>query len=99
MANYDGKTENGIPYMTRLYMANYKYQVVVDDLDALAPQKKDVLSGGTVTSYTIGNRSITKNQLSANDVIKRWDKLMAEKLRLENGTAPRKAVAVVHRDW
>ncbi len=99
MVNYDGKTENGIPYVTRLYTTSYKYQVVVDDLDALAPQKKDVMGGGSVSAYTIGNRSITKNQLSANDVIKRWDKLMAEKQRIENGTAPRKAVAVVHRDW
>lgn len=97
--NYDAKTENGIPYVAKLYAANYKYQVVVDDLDALYPQKKDVLGGGSVTAYTIGNRSITKSQLSAADVIKRWDKLMAEKLRLENGTKPRKAVAVVHRDW
>lgn len=97
--NYDAKTANGIPYVARLYSANYKYQVVVDDLDALYPSKKDILGGGSVSAYTIGNRSITKSQLSPSDVIKRWDKLIAEKLRLENGTKPRKAVAIVHRDW
>lgn len=99
MATYDGKTENGIPYVVRLYEANYKYTATVDDLDTLAPARKQTLSGGAVTSYTIGSRSITRNQLSASEVLKLWDKLMAQKLRLESGAAPRKAVGVVHRDW
>jgi hypothetical protein len=97
--NYDGKTENGIPYVVRLYETNYRYTVTVDDLDALAPSRKQALSGGAVTSYTIGNRSITRNQLSAADALKQWDKLMNLKLRLEAGVAPRKAVGIVHRDW
>lgn len=99
MASYDGKTENGVPYIVRLYQTNYKYTVTVDDLDELVPCRKQALSGGAVSSYTIGSRSITRNQLSASEVMKLWDKLMAQKLRLESGTAPRKAVGVVHRDW
>lgn len=96
---YDGKTPNGIPYITRLYLANYKYSSCVDDLDKLKVTRDGILSGGAVSSYTIGNRTISRNQLGATDVFKQWDKLMALKQRLETGTAPRKAVSVVHRDW
>jgi len=99
MGKYDSKTDNGIPYIARLYSSNYKYETVVNDLDELYPTKKSILSGGTVGTYTIGNRSITRNQLSASDVLKRWDSLMATKLRLENGNSARKAVGIVHRDW
>ena len=97
--NYDATTENGIKYISRLYSTSYKYQMVVDDLDALVVTKRDVLSGGGVSGYTIGSRSVTKNVLSAADVLKQWNKLMAAKNQLEQGIAPRKAVAVVPRDW
>lgn len=97
--NYDGKTGNGVPYIVRLYESNYQYTVCVDSLDELAPCRKQILTGGAVSSYTIGSRSITRNQLSASEVLKLWDKLMGQKARLENGSSPRKAVGVVHRDW
>lgn len=97
--SYDGKTENGIPYIVRLYAQNYQYTTVVDSLDMLKVQRDGILSGGNVQSYTIGNRSVNKTQLSATDIMKQWDKLMAQKLRLEKGTAPRKAVGIVHRDF
>lgn len=96
---YDAKTEHGIPYISRLYAINFRYTTVVDDLDALSETRKQIMSGGTVSSYTIGNRTVSRNQLSATDVMKQWDKLMALKIRLENGAAPRKAVGIVHRDW
>lgn len=96
---YDAKTEHGIPYLSRLYAVNFKYTTVVDDLDSLIETRKQIMAGGTVSSYTIGSRTVSRNQLSATDVMKQWDKLIALKLRLENGTAPRKAVGVVHRDW
>ena len=97
--NYDATTENGIKYISRLYSTSYKYQMVIDDLDALVVTKREVLSGGGVSGYTIGSRSVTKNVLSAADVIKQWNKLMAAKNQLEKGIAQRKAVAVVPRDW
>lgn len=96
---YDGKTENGIQYISALYAGNYRYQTCVDGLDKLVKQRDAVLSGEAVSGYTIGSRSITRNSLSATDVLKQWDKLLAQKLRLEKGNAPRKAVGVVHRDW
>jgi hypothetical protein len=99
MVAYDGKTENGIPYIVKLYRENYQYTVTVDDLDTLAPERKSALSGGSVTSYTIGNRSISREALSASETLKMWDRLMALKLRLEKGMSPRKAVGVVIRDW
>jgi len=97
--NYDATTTNGIKYISRLYANSYKYQMVVDDLDTLAVTRKDILAGGGVSGYTIGSRSITKNVLSAEDVLKKFDKLMAQKLQLEKGIGPRKAVAVIPRDW
>jgi len=100
MSSYDGKTENGVPYIVSLYIRSYKYSVIVDDLDALAPLRKEVRSGGgAVQSYQIGDRNISRGALSAQDVLKQWDKLMGEKERLESGRKPRKAIGVVHRDW
>ena len=96
--NYDAETTNGIKYFSALYKRNYQYSTCVDSLDRLAVQRESVLSGDAVTSYTIGNRSITRNAMSPTDIMKLWDKLMAQKLRLENGNKPRKAVGVVHRD-
>ena len=97
--NYDGKTENGIPYLTKLYLENFRYQTVVDDLDALYPTKKAALSGGAYRTYTLGDRSITRNPMDADEVIALWNKLMAEKEQLEGAAKPRKAVGVVFRDW
>ncbi len=96
---YDAKTENGIEYISALYAGNFRYRACVDGLDKLTIQRDAVLGGEAVAGYTIGNRSITRNALSATDVLKQWDKLLAQKLRLENGNAPRKTVGVVHRDW
>lgn len=96
---YDKKTTNGIPYISSLYARNFQYKTTVDSLDVLYTQRMATLSGGSVSSYTIGNRTVSRANLSAMDVLKQWDKLMALKLRLENGGAPRKAVGIVHRDW
>lgn len=96
---YDGKTKNGIPYITRLYAQNFQYTACIDGLDALYVQRQSVLTNGTVSSYTIGNRTVSRTTLSPTDVLKQWDKLYALKLRLESGNKPRKAVGIVHRDW
>lgn len=99
MINYDGKTENGIPYLTKLYIKNFNYQSVVDDLDALYPTKKAALSGGSYRTYTLGDRSITRNAMEPDEIIALWDKLMAQKKQMETGIGPRKAVGVIPRDW
>jgi hypothetical protein len=96
---YDSKTVNGIPYIKRLYEHSFRYQTVVDDLDALKPQKTAVMSGEAIQTHTTGSWSVTHNVLSASDVTKMWNKLMAEKERLESGKKPRRTVGVVHRDW
>ena len=100
MIQYDSRTEHGIPYLSALYSANFEYETVVDDLDGLVTTKKSVMSGnGEVTSYSLGSRSVTRQTLSATEVLQMWDKLMAKKKQLEGGQKPRKAVGVVIRDW
>lgn len=99
MVTYDTKTENGVPYSSTLYLRNFEYQTVVDDLDGLVVTKHAIMKGeGSVTSYTIGSRSLSRQTLSASEVLKLWDKLWAKKKQLE-GYSSRKAVGVVLRDW
>lgn len=100
MIQYDAKTEHGIPYLSALYSANFEYETTVDDLDGLVTTRKSIMSGsGSVTQYSLGSRSVTRQNLSASDVLQLWEKLMAKKKQLEAGGRPRKAVGVVIRDW
>ena len=100
MIQYDAKTEHGIPYISALYSSSFEYETVVDDLDGLVTTRRSVMSGnGAVTSYSLGSRSVTRQALSVEDVLKMWDKLMAKKKELECGKKPRKAIGVVPRDW
>lgn len=100
MIQYDARTENGIPYLSALYSANFEYETVVNDLDGLVTTRKSVISGnGAITSYSLGSRSVTRQALSAADVLQMWDKLIARKKELEGGRRPRKAIGVVLRDW
>lgn len=97
---YDAKTENGIPYVARLYAGNYRYSCIVDDLDALCPARKTVLAGsGNVTQYSIGSRQLTRATLNATQTLALWDKLMAEKEQIEGAGSPRKCVGIVLEDW
>ena len=96
----DTKTENGVPYVSSLYVSNFEYETVVNDLDGLVVARKAIMSGGgSVTSYTIGSRSLSRQALSASEILKLWDQLWAKKKRLEEGRSARKAVGVVLRDW
>ena len=97
--SYDAETENGFPFMRGLYINNFSYKDVVNQLDALYVARNDVLTEGKVRSYSIGSRSVTKATLSAKEVLALWDKLMAEKLRLEQGRSKRRVLGVVPRDW
>ena len=97
--SYDAETENGIPFMRGLYINNFTYKDVVNQLDALYVARQEVLTEGKVSSYSIGSRSVSKVILSAKDVLTLWDKLMAEKARLEQGRSKRRVLGVVPRDW
>ena len=100
MTNYDGKTDHGIPYIVSLYNASFEYETTVDDLDGLVTTRKSIMSGnGTVTSYSLGSRSVTRQAMTATEVLQMWEKLMAKKKELEMGRKPRRAVGVVPRDW
>jgi len=100
MVTCDAKTENGIPYNSALYLNNFEYEVIVDDLDGLIIARRTIMKGeGSVSSYTIGSRSLSRQTLSASDILKLWDKLWARKEQLEQGRTPRKSVGVVLRDW
>lgn len=98
--HYDAETEHGIPYLLGLYMNNFDYKTVVNDLDGMVEARKSIISGsGEVTSYTIGSRSLSRQTLSASDLLKLWDDLMDKKKRMEQGRSARKSVGVVFRDW
>ena len=97
--SYDAETENGIPFIRGLYINRFEYKDVVNQLDDLYPARQSVLTQGNVRSYSIGSRSVTRAVLSAKDVLALWDRLMAEKLRLEQGRSKRRVVGVVPRDW
>lgn len=100
MIQYDAKTEHGIPYISALYSASFDYETVINDLDGLVTTRKSVMEGnGAVTSYSLGSRSVTRQAMSAKDVLDMWDRLMAKKKELEAGRKPRRAVGVVIRDW
>ena len=97
---YDATTEHGIQYLSGLYGSNYDYQQVINDLDGMVEVRKSILSGnGGVSSYAIGSRSLSRQALSASDLLKLWDSLWNKKQQLEQGRSSRKAVAVVSRDW
>ena len=96
---YNAETENGIPYVRNLYINDFAYKTVVDDLDSLYPTRRSALVDGNVKSYSIGSRSVSRSVLSAREVLKLWDKLMSEKARLEQGRNKRRALGVVFRDW
>ena len=96
---YDAETKNGIPFIRGLYINRFEYKDVVNQLDDLYPARQSVITEGNVRSYSIGSRSVTRAVLSAKDVLALWDKLMAEKLRMEQGRSKRRTLGVVPRDW
>ncbi len=96
---YDAETSNVIPYIAALYRNNFSYRSVVDDLDDLLPAKKTALSGGAYRTYTLGDRSVTRNPLKPDQIVALWDQLMAEKLRLEQNRTKRRTLGVIPRDW
>ena len=97
----NAKSQHGIPFNQGLYDRNFEYQIVIDDLDGLVETRKTIMSGsGSVTHYKIGSREITKGAMSASQVLKQWDALMAKKRELEgyNGGRSHKTYGIIPRD-
>ncbi len=64
-------------------------------------KEKAILTNEGVQSYAIGSRSVTRYQYTSN-IKNQIKELEEERDKLENlleGRRPRKAVAVVPRDW
>lgn len=101
MVNYDAQMEkSGIPYISALYSLNFEYRTIVMWLDNnYAAYTGESGSSGSVQSYSIGSRSLTRATYSATELSREWETKMRRKLQLERGTKPRKAVGVVLRDW
>lgn len=70
-------------------------------LEAYYEKETAMLSENGVQSYSIGSRSVSRYQISAN-IKAQIDELENERDELENllaGRKPRKAFGVVPRDW
>ena len=78
-----------------------KLDKVNERLEYYYEKEKELLSKSGVASYTIGTRSVSRYQYSA-DIKKNIEELEKERDELENllaGYRPRKAVAIIPRDW
>ena len=89
--------------MKRLTRAQIKRRLekVNERLESYYEKEKALLSENGIQSYTIGSRTVSRYQYSSNikDQIERLEDERDELENLLNGISPRKAVAVVPRDW
>lgn len=98
--SYDARTENGIGYVTRMYESNFEYKRIVDDLDGLVVVLSEFSKGsGSVSSYSLGTRSVSRQVASFAEAKAWWDELIRKKESMEYHKKPRKAVGAVPRDW
>ena len=98
--SYDAHTGNGIGYVSRLYDKNFEYKMIVENLDGLVLVMQEFSSGsGSVSSYTLGTRQVSRQVTSLSQAREWWDDLMRRKNTLEQGKKPRKAVGAVPMDW
>ena len=78
-----------------------KLDKINERLEYYYEKEKALLSEDGIQSYTIGSRSVSRFQYSSN-IKNQIEQLEKERDELENllaGIRPRKAVAVVPRDW
>ena len=78
-----------------------RIEKINERLESYYAKEKELLSADGIQSYTIGSRSISRYQYS-NNIKEQIEKLEDERDELENllnGISPRKAIAVVPRDW
>lgn len=97
-APYDAVTPNGISYYARIYATNAKYQLVVNTLDGMQTQYMRAVSGTAVSGYRIGSREMNYRGLSVSELMRKYADLLNQKLAMENGTTPRRAMTIVPRD-
>ena len=98
--SYDAHTENGIDYVSRIYATNFKYKNIVNNLDGLVNVISAYSQGkGSVTSYSLGTRSTSRQVASLQEAREWWDDLIRQKEKIECGKKPRKAVGAVPMDW
>lgn len=86
--------------MTRTQIVR-KLKKINERLEYYYEKEKALLTESGVQSYTIGSRSVSRYQYSSN-IKEQIEELETERDTLENllnGCKPRKAVAVVPRDW
>ena len=78
-----------------------RIEKINERLESYYAKEKELLAADEIQSYTIGSRSISRYQYS-NNIKEQIEKLEDERDELENllnGISPRKAIAVVPRDW
>lgn len=78
-----------------------KLDKINERLELYYEKEKALLSDEGVQSYTIGSRTVSRYQYSTN-IKNQIEELERQREELENllaGIRPRKAVAVVPRDW
>ena len=98
--SYNNYTKNGIGYVLRLYNNNFEYKSIVNNLDGLVLVIQSFSEGsGTVTSYSLGTRSVSRQVTSLSEAREWWDELIKHKNQIEQGKRPRKAVGYVPMDW
>lgn len=78
-----------------------KLDKINERLESYYEKEKALLSESGVQSYSIGSRSVSRYQYTA-DIKKNIEELETQRDTLENllrGIRPRKVVAAVPRDW
>ena len=78
-----------------------RIEKINERLESYYAKEKELLAADGIQSDTIGSRSISRYQYS-NNIKEQIEKLEDERDELENllnGISPRKAIAVVPRDW
>ncbi|MFG6369256.1 MAG: hypothetical protein K1W16_12690 [Lachnospiraceae bacterium] len=78
-----------------------RIEKINERLEFYYAKERELLAANGIQSYTIGSRSISRYQYG-NNIKEQIEKLEDERDELENllnGINPRKAIAVVPRDW
>ncbi len=78
-----------------------RIEKINERLEYYYTKEKELLAADGIQSYTIGSRTISRYQYSS-DIKEQIGKLEDERDELENllnGIKPRKAIAIVPRDW
>lgn len=78
-----------------------RIEKINERLESYYAKEKEMMAAKGIQSYTIGSRTISRYQYSSN-IKEQIEKLEDERDELENllnGIRPRKAMAMVPRDW